>query len=505
MDVGQIIEATSSPARRGPETRDEAYDDFSNYLEDQSPAKDVPMKATSVPETDPREPVANPVTENDPVTDVAADTTKAERPSGNLETPVERLVSDVPTVQSTTVPQTVSTQVKLNNVSTPKTNEPLLVTTMGNNGQLSSGSPDTDFAMTTQALEKTPAQKPVSGNPAQNNILAQQNNIVGNQVIAPVVAQVTTPVTASTKKPDAKVEGKRDIVPPLPTAEGVTKQVPTDSLEKIRMDAAGRLSEKDILTNKIAELLQDSKGKISLVSTTPAKTFQATLASSTNLVTAASGDGSPGPFGMTVQAAAQNTDVPFGQIVSTLAQGITQTPANPGEATQSLAPPPAAAAVQGVDATAINSASQANNAARIAGQTPVAEQVSMQLSNAAKEGADRIKISLHPSELGRVDVKLEIGQDGRVIAAIAVDKQETLDLLQRDARSLEKALQDAGFDTGSGSLNFSLNQNGQDEAADFAGRETGVPQLIEDADMSPIAPSQIATEGIGNGNLDIQV
>ena len=131
--------------------------------------------------------------------------------------------------------------------------------------------------------------------------------------------------------------------------------------------------------------------------------------------------------------------------------------------------------------------------------------MSLQISNAVKEGADRIKISLHPSELGRVDVKLEIGHDGRVIAAIAVDKQETLDLLQRDSRSLEKALQDAGFETGSGSLNFSMSKEDQEAPMDLAGGDPSLQQLMENDDLPPIAPSPPTADGFGNGNLDIQV
>jgi flagellar hook-length control protein FliK len=102
-------------------------------------------------------------------------------------------------------------------------------------------------------------------------------------------------------------------------------------------------------------------------------------------------------------------------------------------------------------------------------------------------------------------VKLEIGQDGRVIAAIAVDKQETLDLLQRDSRSLEKALQDAGFETGSGSLNFGLSKDGQEEPMGFAGGDPSLSQLMENDDLPQITPSRMAADGIVDGNLDIQV
>ncbi len=49
---------------------------------------------------------------------------------------------------------------------------------------------------------------------------------------------------------------------------------------------------------------------------------------------------------------------------------------------------------------------------------------------------------------------------------MTADSQETLDMLQRDSRELERALQQAGLQTDTGSLNFSLRgQQGQGEAS----------------------------------------
>ncbi len=100
-------------------------------------------------------------------------------------------------------------------------------------------------------------------------------------------------------------------------------------------------------------------------------------------------------------------------------------------------------------------------------QPPVSEQVSVQISKAAKAGIDHIDIHLRPKELGRVEVRLELAGDGRVNATVTVDSRETLDLLKTDARGLEKALEDAGLKADSNSLNFNLR--GQD------GRPSGNP------------------------------
>lgn len=82
-----------------------------------------------------------------------------------------------------------------------------------------------------------------------------------------------------------------------------------------------------------------------------------------------------------------------------------------------------------------------------------------------QQGVSKFQIRLDPPELGRVDVKLDMDQSGQVNAKLLVERSETLDLLQRDQRALERALAQAGLDTSKTNLEFSLRQNpfaGQD-------------------------------------------
>ncbi|MEQ8332913.1 flagellar hook-length control protein FliK [Nisaea sp.] len=95
--------------------------------------------------------------------------------------------------------------------------------------------------------------------------------------------------------------------------------------------------------------------------------------------------------------------------------------------------------------------------------TPATEQVRVKLVKAAQGGLDRIKIQLNPSELGKVEVRLEFGADGGVRGTVIIDKPETMDLLQRDAKQLERALQDAGFKTGGDGLDFQMRGGGTNE------------------------------------------
>jgi len=96
-------------------------------------------------------------------------------------------------------------------------------------------------------------------------------------------------------------------------------------------------------------------------------------------------------------------------------------------------------------------------------QAPVQQinvpQVAFEVVRQFNQGASRFQIRLDPPELGRIDVRMQVDGDGNVHARMTVERAETLDLMQRDQRSLEKALAQAGLDSGKTSLEFSLRQN----------------------------------------------
>ena len=86
-------------------------------------------------------------------------------------------------------------------------------------------------------------------------------------------------------------------------------------------------------------------------------------------------------------------------------------------------------------------------------------QLAFEIVRQVSEGNTRFQIRLDPPELGRIDVKLDIDAGGRINARLTVEKAETLDLMQRDQRALERALQQAGLDGNKTNLEFSLRQN----------------------------------------------
>lgn len=96
-------------------------------------------------------------------------------------------------------------------------------------------------------------------------------------------------------------------------------------------------------------------------------------------------------------------------------------------------------------------------------QVPVQQvnlpQVAFEVVRQFEAGSSRFQIRLDPAELGRIDVRLDVDKSGTISARMTVERPETLDLLQRDQRSLQQALQQAGLDTSKTNLEFSLRQN----------------------------------------------
>jgi hypothetical protein len=98
-----------------------------------------------------------------------------------------------------------------------------------------------------------------------------------------------------------------------------------------------------------------------------------------------------------------------------------------------------------------------------------ANQVAAEIARNLKDGQTRFQMRFDPPELGRVDVKMKVSADGSVQAHLIVERPETLDMFLRDQRGLERALEAAGLNTGSGNLEFSLKQDG---GGDFAQGES---------------------------------
>ncbi|HLL26925.1 MAG TPA: flagellar hook-length control protein FliK [Xanthobacteraceae bacterium] len=136
--------------------------------------------------------------------------------------------------------------------------------------------------------------------------------------------------------------------------------------------------------------------------------------------------------------------------------------------------------------------------------------IAVEIAARAKEGSSQFNIRLDPPDLGRIDVRLDVGKDGDVTTRLTVDRPETLSLLQGDARGLERALQSAGLKTEDGSLQFSLRQQSPDSSAgqQQAQGGTNTPANIvyaEEDDAATTGLEQYQWAARLRGGVDIRV
>lgn len=91
----------------------------------------------------------------------------------------------------------------------------------------------------------------------------------------------------------------------------------------------------------------------------------------------------------------------------------------------------------------------------------VVDQIKVNITKSAVKGVDKIEIQLKPEDLGHIEVKMQIGKDGKLQAHIISSRPETAEILQKEMGNLQKAFSDAGFQTDEGSLSFSFRDDGQ--------------------------------------------
>ena len=201
------------------------------------------------------------------------------------------------------------------------------------------------------------------------------------------------------------------------------------------------------------------------------------------------------------------------EITALLAAEPTETPWRLAmqEAPQATAPKPAAetrgdtlpfqahVALQ-PEAAAARIEAAAPQAAGRDGPAPPARQLApVIVSLALGRGDEALTIALDPGELGRVEVSIGQGKEAGQLRIVA-ERADTLALLQRDQRELDRALNQAGLGDMARSLSFSLasdqgRQQQQGMTQERANRPSTAATGTEDTRpiASPPAPRRIAT------------
>lgn len=131
-----------------------------------------------------------------------------------------------------------------------------------------------------------------------------------------------------------------------------------------------------------------------------------------------------------------------------------------------------------------------------AGKTIDIPQVAFDIARHAVAGINRFQIRLDPPEMGRIDVRLDMHHEGGITARLTVDRPETLDMLQRDARALERALAQTGLDQHKTNLEFSLRQNPFAGQNSNQGQNSDAQAFLGDAEEAGSEPSETALPAV---------
>ncbi len=146
----------------------------------------------------------------------------------------------------------------------------------------------------------------------------------------------------------------------------------------------------------------------------------------------------------------------------------------------------------------------------------VREQVFVNIQRAIEGKVDSMTVKMRPEMLGRIEIRLDGDAAGRLQIVVLAERSETLDLLQRDARQLEQALQEAGIRTQDQGLQFGLQGQGkQDAQGDDAQATTsqvaqageegndGEGEAIADEDILPANIDKLQLRQ--DGRLNVQI
>lgn len=104
---------------------------------------------------------------------------------------------------------------------------------------------------------------------------------------------------------------------------------------------------------------------------------------------------------------------------------------------------------------------------------PPAIQVAATILQRGSGPVDGLRLQLEPAELGAVEITVSAGERRRARAVVLVERPETLDLLVREQRSIERILVASGLDLPAGGLELGLRQEGGHRRGAFRDPETG--------------------------------
>lgn len=149
------------------------------------------------------------------------------------------------------------------------------------------------------------------------------------------------------------------------------------------------------------------------------------------------------------------------------------------------------------------SAGATSLAAQVRGAPETVAKLAAGILDKLEGQATRFDLQLDPHGLGKVDVSVEIGADGKLTAQLGFDSAVGLSELRGRAQELRTALEQAGFNLAEGALSFDFSgdrrretADGQADRTDQAGKAFARAQGALDEDTAAIPTRYQARRGL---------
>jgi len=320
--------------------------------------------------------------------------------------------------------------------------------------------------------QPTPVLTRLEARPTDMSGAAEPVNAAAPEADAAAPEIVDTAATQSLAR--ERSETAADILAPLKEARPATERTPGELLRSDIRDARGAAT--------LSDVKPDAKTAMAEAKPAPAPA-----------ASQAANPPAPSATPIPTPQATPAFELLLAQMNGAMAADpvLADAPADPALAKSDTAFDPAAVRVEARNEVRTASTLQFAQGPRLTPHS--AQTMAAQIAQRFNEGSRIFDIRMDPPELGRVEVRLEVGSDNTVRALLAAERTETLAELQRSARDLERALADAGLELGEDALSFSLTDDGaaaddfgDDGAPDqpvFAGGDAGLEPL-----SGPLAP-----------------
>lgn len=110
----------------------------------------------------------------------------------------------------------------------------------------------------------------------------------------------------------------------------------------------------------------------------------------------------------------------------------------------------------------------------------VAQQVGLEVTRAVQAGNTEFTVKLNPVELGKVTIKMAFDKDGTASLRVLAQSPETVSLLQRDVRGLERAIEAGGMKSAQADVSIELDTQHDGQSAGKAFAEAARDEMMQE-------------------------